>query len=109
VTKKAMCIRFNVNNINFMGKVASGVTGISLKDDDEVIFVDLVGAVTKNTEPKSEVLATLDQGLSLTVSSIKGEKKVIRLDDINVQNRAGRGKNLTNALVDDYVEAVILE
>lgn len=109
VTKKAMCIRFNVNNINFMGKVASGVTGISLKDDDEVIFVDLVGAVVKNTDLKSEVLATLDQGLSLTVSSFKGEKKIIRLDDINVQNRAGRGKNLTNALVDDYVEVVILE
>ena len=47
VTKKAMCIRFNVNTINFMGKVASGVTGISLRDDDEVIFVDLVSAVTK--------------------------------------------------------------
>ncbi len=45
-----MCIRFNVNTINFMGKVASGVTGISLKDDDEVIFVDLVPAVTKKSK-----------------------------------------------------------
>ncbi len=43
------------------------------------------------------------------MSSFKGEKKTIKLQDINVQNRAGRGKNLTNALIDDYVEDVILE
>ncbi len=109
VTKKAMCIRFNVNSINFMGKVASGVTGISLKDDDEVIFVDLVKSVTKNIDNNSEVVVTFDENLSLTVSSFKGEKKIIRLDDISVQNRAGRGKNLTNALIDDYVEDVILK
>ena len=42
------------------------------------------------------------------MSSFKGEKKIIRLHDINVQNRAGRGKNLTNALIDDYVEDVTL-
>ncbi len=108
VTKKAMCIRFNVNNINFMGKVASGVTGISLKDDDEVIFVDLIKSVAKNTEANNEVVATFDEDLALTVSSFKGEKKIIRLEDINVQNRAGRGKNLTNDLVDDFVEVVIL-
>jgi topoisomerase-4 subunit A len=109
VTKKAMCIRFNVNNINFMGKVASGVTGISLKDDDEVIFVDLINTTTKNTGVSNEIAITADDNLSLTVSSFKGEEKIIRLQDINVQNRAGRGKNLTNALVDDYVEVVVLE
>jgi topoisomerase-4 subunit A len=109
VTKKAMCIRFNVNTINFMGKVASGVTGISLKDDDEVIFVDLVRSVTKNAEGYTETAMTFDEDLSLTVSSFKGEKKIIRIEDINVQNRAGRGKNLTNALIDDYVEDVILK
>ncbi len=108
VTKKAMCIRFNVNNINFMGKVASGVTGISLKDDDEVIFVDLVNSVTEKVDGCNEILVTLDENLSLTVNSFKGEKKIIRLEDINVQNRAGRGKNLTSALIDDYVEEVIL-
>lgn len=109
VTKKAMCIRFNVNTINFMGKVASGVTGISLREDDEVIFVDLVNAVTKNMECHNETATTLDEELSLTVSSFKGEQKIIKLDDINVQNRAGRGKNLTNALIDDYVQDVTLK
>ena len=108
VTKKAMCIRFNVNTINFMGKAASGVTGISLKEDDEVIFVDLVKSISKRSEGHSEIVATIDENLSLTVSSFKGEKKIIRLDDINVQNRAGRGKNLTSSLIDDFVEDVIL-
>ena len=108
VTKKAMCIRFNVNTINFMGKVASGVTGISLRDDDEVIFVDLVSAVTKKFEGSNEIAVTTEEDLCLAVSSFKGEKKIIRLEDINVQNRAGRGKNLTNALIDDYVEDVTL-
>ena len=109
VTKKAMCIRFNVNTINFMGRVASGVTGISLKDDDEVIFIDLVKTVIKNAQGHNETAMALDEDLSLTVNSFKGEKKIIRLDEINAQNRAGRGKNLTNALIDDYVEEVILK
>jgi len=110
VTKKAMCIRFNVNTINFMGRVASGVTGISLRDDeDEVIFVDLVPTVTKKNEGANEIAVTSENKMCLTVSSFKGEKKNISLQDINVQNRAGRGKNLTNALIDDYVEDVTLE
>ncbi|HEY8890581.1 MAG TPA: DNA topoisomerase IV subunit A [Clostridium sp.] len=109
VTKKAMCIRFNVNTINFMGKGASGVTGISLKENDEVIFVDLIKAQIKNTEGNNKIAATFDEKLSLTVSSFKGEKKIIGLQDINVQNRAGRGKNITSALIDDYVENVILK
>ena len=46
--------------------------------------------------------------LMLSINSFKGEKKTIKLHEINVQNRAGRGKNLTSALIDDYVESVIL-
>ena len=114
VTKKAMCIRFNVNTINFMGRVASGVTAISLRDDDEVIFVDLVRSMAKQSEGNNEIAITLEEDLrleniSLTVNSFKGEMKVMKLYDIKVQNRAGRGKNLTNALIDDYVEDVVLK
>jgi len=43
------------------------------------------------------------------VNSFKGEMKIMKLYDIKVQNRAGRGKNLTNALIDDYVEDVVLK
>jgi len=109
VTKKAMCIRFNVNTINFMGKGASGVTGISLKENDEVMFVNLVKAKTKDVEDYNGVTNDLDEDLNLTVSSFKGEEEIIRVGDINVQNRAGRGKNLTSSLIDDYVENVTLK
>ncbi|MBX4269657.1 DNA topoisomerase IV subunit A [Clostridium estertheticum] len=104
VTKKAMCIRFNVNTINFMGKGASGVTGISLKENDEVIFVNLIDA--KTAEGSNDIN---DENLSLTVNSFGGENKIIKLNDINVQNRAGRGKNLTSSLLDDYIETVTLK
>jgi len=100
VTKKAMCIRFNINTINFMGKGASGVTGISLKENDEVLFVELVKSKSKTKD--------IDEDLSLTVNLVKGEVKNIRLYDINVQNRAGKGKGLTTLILDDYVENVIL-
>ena len=33
-----------------MGKVASGVTGISLKEDDEVIFGGIINAGEKDSE-----------------------------------------------------------
>ena len=108
VTKKAMCIRFNVNAINFMGKNASGVTAISLKDNDEIIFVDLASAQAKIDENPKKTIENTQDDLTLTVSSFKGEKKTIKLGEINVQNRAGRGKNLTSSLIDDYVENVVL-
>ncbi|MBU3202150.1 DNA topoisomerase IV subunit A [Clostridium estertheticum] len=104
VTKKAMCIRFNVNTINFMGKSASGVNGISLKDNDEVIFVNLIDV--KTAEGSNDIN---DENLSLTVSSSGGENKIIKLNDINIQNRAGKGKNLTSSLLDDYIETVTLK
>ena len=37
VTKKGMAIRFLSEGVNTMGRIASGVTGISLKEDDEAI------------------------------------------------------------------------
>ena len=104
VTKKAMCIRFNVNTINFMGKGASGVTGISLKDNDEVIFVNLIDE--KTAEGSNDIN---DDNISLLISSFGGGNKDIKLNDINVQNRAGRGKNLTSSLLDDYIENVTLK
>jgi len=115
VTKKAMCIRFNVNSINFMGKGASGVTGISLKENDEVIFVNLIDVKAetidekvKNSESVNNIVVS-DENLSLSISSFGGENKIIKLNDINVQNRAGRGKNLTSSLLDDYIQNVILK
>lgn len=42
ITEKAMAIRFKSNAVNPMGKMASGVTGISLKDLDKVILALII-------------------------------------------------------------------
>ncbi len=42
ITEKAMVIRFKSEAVNPMGKMASGVTGISLKDLDKVILASIV-------------------------------------------------------------------
>ena len=41
VTKGGMAIKFSSENVNSMGRIASGVTGISLRDGDEVISADV--------------------------------------------------------------------
>lgn len=90
VTKKAMSIRFAASSISLMGRIASGVTGISINEDDEVIFAAIADNINSN----------------LTLISKKSGKKQIKLSDIKVQNRAGRGKNLMIIVMDDYIKEV---
>ena len=45
-----MAIRFLSDNVNTMGRVASGVTGISLKDDDEVISGKVIGLIANDND-----------------------------------------------------------
>lgn len=92
ITKKAMAIRFSGESVSSMGKIAAGVTGISLKDDDEVLYADIldnVGKLEKNVLIKS-----------------KYSEEKINIGDIKVQNRAGRGKNLMLLVMDDNVTEV---
>lgn len=89
ITKKAMAIRFSGESVSFMGKIAAGVTGISLKDDDEVIYADIlnnVGNLEKNVLIKS-----------------KYNEQKTNVEDIKLQNRAGRGKNLMLLVMDDNI------
>lgn len=104
VTKKAMSIRFLVSSINAMGRIASGVTGISLKEDDEVIF----GGIISAGERDSEVAVNADIGGELILISYKKQEKKIKVDDIKVQNRAGRGNSLMLVVLDDYIKNVKL-
>jgi topoisomerase-4 subunit A len=89
VTKKAMAIRFDIASLNSMGRVASGVAAISLKEDDEVVF----GEITK-LEDESE---------TITIITHKKEKKIVKLKDIKMQNRATRGSNVILVVFDDFV------
>jgi len=75
VTKQGMSIRFLEAEVNPMGRVASGVRGIALKADDEVIAAELV---------------LEDEGELLVVSDIGYGKRSLLLD-YPIQGRGGKG------------------
>ena len=105
ITKKGMGIRFPVENVSAMGKVASGVTGISLRDEDKVIF----GKYHSNyisSEGNSITLSSDDVKVVLT--SKAKEKSTIKIGDIKLQNRAGRGSNIMMIVLDDEIKDVTL-
>ena len=94
VTKGGMAIRFSSENVNSMGRIASGVTGISLKDGDE--------AIAANVKENYEDLGILNNDF-ITLISKKKEKKDIKVVDIKLQNRAGRGTIVMVTGLDDEV------
>lgn len=93
ITSRGMCIRFDKSSVNPMGKIASGVTGISLKEDDEVVC-----AFINRQEYKS-----------IVVKSKKENEENISLENIKVQNRAGRGNNIILVVMEDEVNTVHIE
>lgn len=110
VTKRAMCIRFETSGINPMGRVASGVTAISLKEDDEVIFATLMyGENASKSTINSEVSISIEVPTKIILKSTKKNKKTMEIKDIKLQNRAGRGNNLLLVVLDDYIEEVVAE
>jgi len=98
VTKKAMCIRFESNDVNYMGRIASGVTGISLQEDDETKFMAVI-----DKENPLKISAR-----KLVILSNKALKQEFMVSDIKIQNRAGRGKNLTLIPADDGIKEIKL-
>ena len=102
ITKKAMAIKFLSNNINPMGKIAGGVTGISLKEDDEVIYGKLIGNSYFNND---EIALTSSSKLSL-ISKNKENKEVL-LEDIKLQNRAGKGSSIMTIALGDEIKEII--
>jgi topoisomerase IV subunit A len=108
VTKKGMAIRFETSGVSTMGRIASGVTGISLKEDDEVIYGTISiseSAVTNN----DEIAVSKETLKEMTLTTAKKEKKTILLSDIKVQNRAGRGSGVMLIVMDDYVKEVTVK
>jgi topoisomerase-4 subunit A len=92
VSSKAMSIRFNCDSISYMGKVASGVTGITLVEDDFVAFAVIIDE--ENLKKK------------LILSSVKGLKEEYLLSEVKQQNRAGRGKNILLVVMDDCIKEI---
>lgn len=92
LSSKAMSIRFDCNSISYMGKVASGVTGITLQEDDQVVYATLMD---EGTAKKKINLITKD-----------GLKQEYSFGEIKLQNRAGRGKNLMVIVMEDYIKEI---
>ena len=91
-----MAKRFLVSSVSSMGRISSGVTGISLKEDDEVIFGKCVMSIGYEDEIHSMIQLT----------SKNKEVKNILLDDIKLQNRAGRGSCVMIVVLDDEIKNV---
>ena len=76
VTREGMCITFDEKDVRPIGRVAQGVIGIRLSDEDEVIGMESVIAGGKAT-----LLAITENGFG----------KRTELDEYRVQIRGGKG------------------
>ncbi|MCI1943991.1 DNA topoisomerase IV subunit A [Clostridium luticellarii] len=88
-----MAIKFTGNSVGAMGRLASGVIGINLKEGQEVIYSRLIDSEDK----KKSTLKLISSG---------GNEKKIKLSNISLQNRAGRGKNVISTASDDKIVQV---
>jgi DNA gyrase subunit A len=76
VTRKGLCITFEEKEVRPIGRIAQGVIGIRLSDDDEVIGMESI-----ITGSKATLLAITENGFG----------KRTELDEYRVQLRGGRG------------------
>ena len=114
VTKNAMGIKFSSLAINQMGKVASGVTGISLKDENKVIFGKVIPLDKEVDDRTLEAYNDYKKELTsnykkLLLESKNKEKAEVNLSHMKLQNRAGRGSSLMILNLEDYIKEVIIK
>jgi len=98
ITKYAMSIRFEDRAVSFMGKIAVGVTGISLKEGDQVIFAQLISKVIDD-----EIAFHGEDANELFIKTKNNYNLAIPINEIKLQNRAGRGKKIGLLGIDDYI------
>ena len=94
ITKKGMSIHFATKDIGIVGRIAIGVKGISLKEDDEVVSAM---SVHKDTD-------------QVGVFSTTGLGKKVPLKEFQLQNRGGKGTIVykTDSSCGDLVGATML-
>ncbi|SHI44616.1 DNA topoisomerase IV subunit A [Clostridium cavendishii DSM 21758] len=111
VTKKAMAIKFAVETVSLMGKIASGVTAISLKDNDEVIFGKIISVVVeRNCEDNyNEIAVSYEECSRIILISKLKQKYEFLLRDMKLQNRAGRGLSLAILEGEDYIKETVIK
>lgn len=104
ITRKAMGLKFDIKALNSMGKIASGVTAITLKEDDEVIFAAILNENKKDLNGSELAVSVVENDITLITS--KKEKKLISTADIKLQNRAAKGKSVMLVVLDDFIKEV---
>ncbi|MFW6143586.1 MAG: DNA gyrase/topoisomerase IV subunit A [Patescibacteria group bacterium] len=77
ITKQGKSIRFNESETRQMGRVTSGVKGIKLAEDDQVVAMNII-----TEEQKKDTLLTVSRN---------GYGKKTALEDYSVQGRGGKG------------------
>ena len=100
VSKKGMAIRFLSESVNTMGRIASGVTGISLREDDEAISGSIIYTVNNCVD---EIAVDDNINKEIILVTKNKEKKIVEVNNIRVQNRAGRGTNIMVINLDDEI------
>lgn len=108
VTKRGMGIRISSSSVNSMGRNASGVTAISLREDDTVIFGGYNPSY-KNDSAFDELAIGKETSEILQLITNKGNNLDVNIDDIKIQNRAGRGSNLMLVVMDEFLNEVIMK
>jgi DNA gyrase subunit A len=86
LTKKAKAIRFSEKDVRAMGRATTGVKGINVGKDDEVISMETFGKELKEPEDKRKKVFR-----DMLIISEKGIGKRTPVDRFPVQKRAGKG------------------
>lgn len=88
-TKQGYSIRFHESDLRSLGRTASGVIGIKLRNDDEVVS----GVIISN--PDSDILTITENGFG----------KRTKISEYNLQSRSGLG--VINTKVTDKIGKVV--
>lgn len=83
--RNGKCVRFNEKDVRAIGRTASGVRGINIGEDDEVIGMICVDYQTEDMESKH-----------ILVVSENGYGKRSNLDDYRITNRGAKGVKTIN-------------
>lgn len=95
VTENSIILKFYAESVSSQGKIASGITAVSLKEDDKVIF--------------GTVFRKADEEKRLKIITERNDEQVIVNKNIKLQNRARRGNAAIMLVMGDKVKKVVIE
>ena len=102
ITKKGMLIRFLLQSINPVGKNAGGVTAISLRDEDKVVYFDYITNETDSCKEDGSLCVDKIES-KFIVKTILEDSITVDLLELISQNRGGKGKHILNKIDDEVV------